>query len=76
MDITGAEKLIDEVEDIEMDYDIDKNKPKKFFRYFLSYGKYTARLAGITVVFGILTTSVSVLVNLGFKKLFHIDIQE
>ena len=76
MDITGAETLVDEIEDIEADYSVDKDKPKKFFRYVLSYGKYTAKLSAFAITLAILTTTVSVSVSLGLKKLFHIDIEE
>lgn len=43
MDIMGTDKLIDELDDIEIDYNNDNNKVKMALRYILSYGKYALR---------------------------------
>lgn len=72
MDILGTETFVNELEDLE--YDNDLSKVQRSYKYSIIYGKYILKLSLFSVIVGVISKTISKLVDLGFKKIFHTTI--
>ncbi|QIG78158.1 hypothetical protein BIHU0010003c01_00039 [Bifidobacterium phage BitterVaud1] len=67
MDILGTDKLMDELDDIENDFNSD-NKLKMSFKYVLAYGKYCLRCFTLGLAFGTVAQVISEFIKSRFNK--------
>ena len=68
MDILGTDKLMDELDGIDVDYKNDDNTLRMTFRYVLAYGKYCLKCITLGLALGTVTQVLSEFIKSKFNK--------
>lgn len=68
MDILGTEKLMDELDGIDVDYYKDANTSRMVCRYVLAYGKYCLKCIALGLTLGTVTQVLSEFIRSRFNK--------